>query len=246
MAISIDRVYRTVLDAHNKENRGYITPSEFNNFATQAQLEIFESYFTAQRREGFTPQSDGDFDDIYRNIEEKITQFDNTATVTKQTFTNPVGGVTQNYYEYPSNFYRLGVVTSQGIILDELSHKDIAYVNRAPLTAPTISQPVYVRHEGGIVAYPSALANLLMVYVRIPALPSWAGGSAAGQPVPLPVGMRSDVAGTTTYYQDFELHPSEEPQLVAKILFYAGIETRSAEVGQAAALKDQQLTQQEQ
>ena len=43
--ISIDTVYQRVLAILNKENRGYITPQEFNLFANQAQLEIFEQYF---------------------------------------------------------------------------------------------------------------------------------------------------------------------------------------------------------
>ena len=29
----------------NKNNNGYITPEEFNSFAKQAQLEIFNQYF---------------------------------------------------------------------------------------------------------------------------------------------------------------------------------------------------------
>ena len=45
MAVSIDRVYQKVLTFANKEQRGYITPQEFNLFADQAQMEIFEQYF---------------------------------------------------------------------------------------------------------------------------------------------------------------------------------------------------------
>jgi hypothetical protein len=45
MAISIDRVYQKVLALANKEQRGYITPQEFNLFADMAQNEIFEQYF---------------------------------------------------------------------------------------------------------------------------------------------------------------------------------------------------------
>ena len=40
MAVSIDTVYQTVLALANKEQRGYITPQEFNLFANQVQLEI--------------------------------------------------------------------------------------------------------------------------------------------------------------------------------------------------------------
>ena len=43
--VSIDTVYQRVLALANKEQRGYITPQEFNLFANQAQMEIFEQYF---------------------------------------------------------------------------------------------------------------------------------------------------------------------------------------------------------
>lgn len=244
--ISITRVYETVLDIHNKESRGFITASAFNNYATDAQLEIFESYFSAQYRASLAPMSNGDYEDMVRNIEEKITFFDNSATISKSAYTNPDTSSTANYYTYPDGFYRLGVITSGGIILDEVSHKDVAYINRSPLTSPTVKQPIYTRHEGGIVGYPAALGDLTMVYVRTPSLPSWAGATAMGQIVPLSTALRTSIPGATTYYQDFDLHPSEEPELVNKILFYAGIETRSTDVVQAAAAKDQQLTQQEQ
>ena len=45
MAISIDTVYQKVLALANKEQRGYITPQEFNLIADQAQQDIFEQYF---------------------------------------------------------------------------------------------------------------------------------------------------------------------------------------------------------
>ena len=40
MAISVDTVYQRVLALANKEQRGYITPQEFNLFANQAQQDI--------------------------------------------------------------------------------------------------------------------------------------------------------------------------------------------------------------
>ena len=45
MAVSIDNVYQRVLAIANKEQRGYITPQEFNLLAYKAQMDIFESYF---------------------------------------------------------------------------------------------------------------------------------------------------------------------------------------------------------
>ena len=41
MSVSIDTVYQRVLAIANKEQRGYITPQEYNLLANQAQLELF-------------------------------------------------------------------------------------------------------------------------------------------------------------------------------------------------------------
>ena len=43
--INIDTVYQKVLTIANKEQRGYITPQEFNILAQKAQLDIYGSYF---------------------------------------------------------------------------------------------------------------------------------------------------------------------------------------------------------
>ena len=42
--INVDSVYQTVQALANKEQRGYITPQEFNLFANQAQQDMFEQY----------------------------------------------------------------------------------------------------------------------------------------------------------------------------------------------------------
>ena len=43
--VLIDTVYQKVLAFANKAQRGYINTQEFNLFADQAQMEIFEQYF---------------------------------------------------------------------------------------------------------------------------------------------------------------------------------------------------------
>ena len=65
--ISIDTVYQRVLAFANKEQRGYITPQEFNLFANQAQMEIFEQYFydvNAARRVQGNDTMYSDIDDM--------------------------------------------------------------------------------------------------------------------------------------------------------------------------------------
>ena len=49
MSISVDNVYQQVLAVANKEQRGYITPQEFNLFARKAQIDVFENTFAAYK-----------------------------------------------------------------------------------------------------------------------------------------------------------------------------------------------------
>ena len=41
----INEIRNTVLSVLNKNNYGYISPSDFNLFAEQAQLDLFSNYF---------------------------------------------------------------------------------------------------------------------------------------------------------------------------------------------------------
>ncbi len=102
MAINVDTVYRTVLLVLNKENRGYITPDEFNKTATQVQLDIFEQYFDDLNQQLRVPQQGNDYANRQRAIEQKLAPFKGygqceytgvttpNATVNDKTFAIPV------------------------------------------------------------------------------------------------------------------------------------------------------------
>ena len=72
MAINVDQVYKTVLLIINKEQRGYLTPDEFNKTATQVQLDIFESYFETLNQQLRVPQNDSDYANRVKTVNEKI------------------------------------------------------------------------------------------------------------------------------------------------------------------------------
>jgi hypothetical protein len=75
MAINVDKVYKTVLLIINKEQRGYLTPDEFNKIATQVQLEIFESYFETLNQQMRLPQNESEYGDRYKTVQEKLDIF---------------------------------------------------------------------------------------------------------------------------------------------------------------------------
>ena len=66
--VNIDTVYQRVLAIANKEQRGYITPQEFNLFANQAQLDIFEQYFYDQSQFLRLPGNSTSYSDIITNL----------------------------------------------------------------------------------------------------------------------------------------------------------------------------------
>tara|TARA_R110000782_G_scaffold27273_1_gene69227 strand:+ start:23 stop:499 length:477 start_codon:yes stop_codon:yes gene_type:complete len=80
MAININTVYQTVLLILNKEQRGYITPDEFNKTATQVQLDIFNSYFQTENQQLRIPDNDSEYSDRVKNVREKIAVFQESGT----------------------------------------------------------------------------------------------------------------------------------------------------------------------
>ena len=87
MAVSIDTVYQRVLALANKEQRGYITPLEFNLLANQAQMEIFEQYFYDINLYNRAPANSTEYADMLHILEEKIAPFKiNDTALTASTY----------------------------------------------------------------------------------------------------------------------------------------------------------------
>jgi len=155
MAVSIDTVYQRVLAIANKEQRGYITPQEFNLFANQAQMEIFEQYFYDKNQFARLPKNDTPYADLDHLLEEKISVFKKREQPV--TITNEYGNGT-----LPTDVYRLDSVIRFGIvddntnqIIEEVSEDEYVLYKRSPLTKPPKSRPVYLRSgESSIKIYP--------------------------------------------------------------------------------------------
>ena len=106
MAISVDTIYQRVLAIANKEQRGYITPQEFNLLANQAQRSIFESYFFDKNmRERLEPVINPETDEtnIPELIDRKLFPFKEVLAVTSgHTFpaTTTVSSVAYDIFQY--------------------------------------------------------------------------------------------------------------------------------------------------
>jgi len=301
MAINVNNVYQTVLLILNKEQRGYMTPLEFNKIGAQSQLEIFETYFDSLNQQLRIPQPTADYSDRVINLDEKLSifktedtctyssgafeipaQFSGTSSATQQftavnpglsyTLTGDALALSQTYnisnvfvnnvqlastdYSisganlilknqptagqiivinfYPKNFYRLGQVLYQtgALPTEELQRVDkgeLYHLLSSNLTKPTTVNPIYTYENNLLKVYPSSIVSGVSVnYIRKPLPPIWAFTS--GQQYTFKV----------TESCNFELHPSEQVELITRILLYAGVVIQNPEIIQVAASQIQQ------
>ena len=237
MAVSVDTVYQRVLGILNKEQRGYVTPQEFNLFANQAQLSIFEQYFYDINQFGRLHGNDTEYSDMLNILEEKIQIFEQTDTLAYGT----------SSFTLPSGIYRLGSVIYSNITTDAfgvqstalieaelINKKDFLYINLSPLTKPTNTRPIYTYRGDEVQVFGDAEidTNVSCNYISKPASVSWAYQMVFGEAL-----------YDATNSVDFPLHPSEETNLVLKILELAGILMNDPGLYQIAASEEEKQTQ---
>ena len=117
MAVSIDKVYQKVLAIANKEQRGYITPQEFNLFADHAQMDIFEQYFYDINQFNRIPGNHTEYSDMLTLLEEKISVFKNIKLLNYQS----------PYFQKPRELYRVGTIETGYGTVEQVTHKE--YLN---------------------------------------------------------------------------------------------------------------------
>lgn len=100
----INEVRNTVLAVLNKNNYGYISPSDFNLFAEKAQMELFDEYFSQYNKTINMENArlaGTDYADIRKKIEENIevfSRFDYLPNITSNKFYLP--SPTTTGYDY--------------------------------------------------------------------------------------------------------------------------------------------------
>ncbi len=227
MSVSVDTVYQRVLAILNKEQRGYVTPQEFNLFANQAQLDIFEQYFYDINQFGRIHGNDTEYSDMLNLLNEKINIFEVTAAMTH---------AGSGLWTAPANLYRIGTIIYNNNEVERINQNEFLYINKSPLTKPSNERPVFIANTTGYKVHGAAPleTGVTCNYIKRPATVEWAGTLINGSLV--------NNAGNSV---DFELHPSEETELVYKILELAGIAIKDPSVYQIGNQMESQKIQQE-
>jgi len=250
----INEVRNNVMFILNKDNRGYITPMEFNTYARQAQLDIFQKYMY-EYSNAIIKQNARYHGEGYSNIAQKLSETIDRLSEYDTLQYNAIGG----NVKVPLNCYYIEkVIYNNSVEVNRVDHSKVLNLINSNLTAPTVDYPAYIVSsdvsvgaqtytQGVITVYPNSLmnvvsgptsTNLQIRYVRNPEDPNWTYTAITnGEPIYDPFNLQ---------HKDFELPYEELPNLVAKILQYAGLSIRESEVVQDAKAEEIQSAQQTQ
>ena len=133
MAVSIDTIYQRVLALANKEQRGYITPQEFNLFANQAQMEIFEQYFYDIKQFNRMPGNTQEYSDPLSVLYEKIGVFEVQQSDAWMVENMPVKNC---HMEIPSEICKIGTVTVSNVVVPKILTPSISVLGCENVMAP--------------------------------------------------------------------------------------------------------------
>ena len=240
--VNIDTVYQKVLVLANKEQRGYITPQEFNLLADKAQLELVNNYFHAVKMAYMKPKNQTEAYDQTEMLRDKLSYIRRRSE--DMTYSTSGDG-THTILDLPTNSYMINTIivdNSKEII--EVDRHNLINIRGNSLTSPTTSRPIYVRSNSSlnnavstitINIYPAIEDVTIDVdYLIRPPIPRWAYVVVNEKPL-------YNANGAT----HFSLHPSEEEPLVTKILQLAGVTIEKPEIQQAAMVDKQQIRQEQ-
>lgn len=229
----INSVRNTVLNIINKDNNGFITPEEFNSFAKQAQLELFQQYFYDFQKAKISDMKGletSGYSDITKQIDQTIDFFSRNVDL--------VYNVISGQFDLPENFFLLNVLYYSGKEVTHVDQGKLYYLLNSNLTAPTLTYPTYVMQGNQIAVYPDTITDDINIYyVRYPQDPKWTYTVVNGSPL---------FNQSANDYQDFELAISDFPKLVVKICEYAGVSIRETDVTSAARSEEMYIDQTQQ
>ena len=229
MAVNVDIVYKTVLLILNQQQRGYMTPDEFNKTATQVQLTIFEGYASDLNQQYRLPDNDTEYGDRVKNIEQKLQFFqkyiNNASTPGAITGANPF----TIDLTVVADLYRLGSVMYQGVQLGQYSQRnEVTQLFLSPLTQPTENFPIYLYESGQLFVFPNTIItpnDINISYLATPANVTWAYTTGG-------LGEYIYAAGASI---DFQLDVTEQTEIILRILAYAGVIIQDPSIVQMAS-----------
>ena len=158
----INEVRNTVLSILAKDNRGYVTPFEFNLYAKQAQLDIFERYIYLYSN-SIIKQNQRAHGEGYSDVPKKLSEvLDTFYKVDSLTYTAP-------YFEVPADSYFIQKLVLNNKEIEKVSQQKVLYLLASNLTAPKEHSGAACEHGG-----------VARVHMATGRMSTWSVADAAG------------------------------------------------------------------
>lgn len=230
----IDSVRSTVLSVLNKNNYGYLSPSDFNLLAKQAQLDIFKQYIHDYnyniRKENNRVNSEGlaNVKELQEKALDLFSRYDLLTQSSGNIYILP-SEITTGYDWYKINridILSLGVYYSTS---EYVTQDRAMLLSASPMAAPTMEFPSHSINGNLVTMYPAVITgpnDIKCQYIRYPKAPKWTYSTLSGG--------QAVFNESQPDYQDFEVPVADENELVERILMYAGVSIRELQVTQFA------------
>jgi len=239
MSFSTNKVRNVTSYLLKKNNYGQIEPSQFDAFCELAIYSIFESLFYSDNMDTIKKSNhltNDQYADLKKIREEQIDVYSIYSTPSNFTYDVPSG-----LWKYDgTDLYRaidLNLVhtsTKRKVNIEPNLKTKINYAVNSNENPPTINFPEYCRVGDDFQVYPEAPTgyHVELLYLRKPKSPKWGYVMVQGNAV--------YNASTSV---DIDLHDSLYERFVVKVLSYAGLSLKDADVTQATANESELINQ---
>ena len=211
--MTIDELYRYVQFLANKEQRGFIKPTEFNLLAERAQLDVIRDRYGkigTNQASPSAPQSHSVLDDLAPGGE-------------KATITYDSSGV-NDAFSYPTDYLYFMRMTLAGKNVEIITHDQLAMRLDSQLMAPSADYPIAVMIDEGFEIYSSTTEDtsgtVVLTYIKKPVAPFWAYVISNGTYI---------YSSTMNENQQLTLAESTHNEIAQRMLSYIGISLRDQE-----------------
>lgn len=221
MYANVTNVYRAVSQLANKDQRGFVTIDEFNTFANQAQLLIYNNLF--KEFEDYRRSSRQNINAAREKSRRKLLEEDLAVFIRKETITKQNG-----LFDKPDNLSRvISMSTGGGVLMGNMTRIPIGLTYNedmldrmlsSDIGRPTSAAPVAIVRDK-IQVHPSSVNKISLNYYKIPESSNLTNGTV----------------GSVAYSDDsapkhFELPAHYEEELTMQIAKMVGLNIRDTDV----------------
>ena len=186
-------------------------------------MDIFEQYFYDINQFNRVPGNDTAYADMTSLLEEKISIFEKSTIISAGTI--------------PVDLYKIQNIIYNNKPVEQVTAKEYLEMQGVTLCKPSNSKPVYYTQNNQILVYgDSQITTPGIDYIRKPENPNWTY---------FVVDEKAIYNESAVDHRNFEVHASEQTDLVIKILQLAGITLKDPSLYQAASAEENKNIQQQ-